>query len=270
MADEAEDVLELDAEMEAPEDDEQTDGTAPENEDDGESLIPTFGEESEAAPASESESSTIREMRSQLRQAQRELAEARKGHAPQKIEVGERPTLESCDYDEDRYNEQLDAWRDRKGQADKQQAEMDRAAEVEAKVWGERHTAYAAAKAKLPTDFAAAEQEVQTGLPIPHQNILLMSERSAALVYALGKDPAKLDALSKLDPIRAAMMIGKLEDKITMAKRTVPQPERQVSGNARLSDTADKQLAQLEKEADRTGDRTKLIAYRKKLKDQAA
>jgi hypothetical protein len=61
------------------------------------------------------------------------------------------------------------------------------------------------------------------------------------------------------------MQIGKLEDKIKVERRKpLPAPDRPVTGTASLAST-DKKLAQLEKEADRTGDRTALIRYRKSL-----
>ena len=49
-------------------------------------------------------------------------------------------------------------------------------------------------------------------------------------------------------------------------KRKAPAPDRPSSGAARMPGGVDKQLEKLETEAERTGDRTAVIAYRKKLK----
>lgn len=260
----ADDVLELDDEFEAQADDElEVDEQA-----DEELVLPTFGDDEGDAPAPVEDSSVIREMRAKLRDAQRELAEARKVNAPKPIIVGEKPTLESCEYDEDEYDTALLAWKDRKAEAEKQVEEADKRAEADRASWDGRAEVYKTAKAKLPeTEFADAEAEVQERLPITHQNVLLMSGQSAALVYALGKNPAKLAELSKIEnPILFAMAVGKLEDKLQMKARTTPDPDRPLAGNASPSINADKTLERLEKEADRTGDRTKVIEYRRSLK----
>jgi hypothetical protein len=49
-------------------------------------------------------------------------------------------------------------------------------------------------------------------------------------------------------------------------KRKAPAPDRAQSGSGAMPIDSDKQLEKLEAEAEKTGDRTKLIAYKKKLK----
>ena len=118
MADEAEDVLELETELEA--DDQQVEG------DEGEGSVEDVIEFAEdgAAPAPES-NSTIREMRQKLREAQREAAELRKQVKPQDLEIGEKPTLESCGYDEEAYDREVEEWKARKAQAQQALLEVD-------------------------------------------------------------------------------------------------------------------------------------------------
>lgn len=234
---------------------------------DAETEIPSFGEE--AAPAPESDNSVIRELRAKYREVVRENAELKRGAKPAKIEVGEKPTLESCEYDEERFETALDAWKGRKAQAEQQDREQQQRTEREREAWTERAKAYEDDKQRIAvSDYDDAEAAVFDTLPEPVQALIMLTGKPAALIYALSRTPAKLEELSKLDLARAAMMIGKLEDKLTVTKRALPDPDRPVRGNARPA-TADKELARLEKEAARTGDRTEVVRYKRKLKAQA-
>lgn len=268
MADDR-DVLELDPDdiVEGGEKDTEP-GNEPVNDEDEEELVIGFDGE-EAAPASEGDNSVIREMRRKLREKEREIADLRKGSEPKRIEVGEEPSLEGCDYDEDRFKSEWSAWKAREKQAAEQETEAQERTKKEQAAWGERIRVFETGKTRLAVaDFDDAEAEVSTALSNETMAIIMHSDKSAELVYALARNPAKLEELSKLNPLRAAMMVGKLEDRVTMSKRKLPDPDRPVNGNAAPA-SADKQLARLEKDAERTGDRTALIAYRRKLRDRA-
>lgn len=270
---EPEDVLTEDVQEEQEPRDDEAEPEDREDEEEGDEPTETFigfeGEEDEAAPASEGESSVIREMRRKLREKDRELADLRAGAAPAKIEVGDKPTLESCEYDEERFETALDAWKGRKAKAEQQDREQQERTEREQAEWSKRAQAYETSKASIPVaDYADAEKEVFAALPDATQALILMTDKPAALIYALSRDPARLEELSNLNLARAAMMIGKLEDKVQVKKRALPNPDRPVRGNAAPA-SADKTLARLEKEAEETGDRTKLVAHRKKLRNRA-
>lgn len=260
MADDAEDVLELEIEA-TDEDAEIEDQTIEATDEDGEDLI-SFGEEG-AAPAPEGESSTIREMRQKLREAQREAAELRKQVTPRTIEVGPRPTLEACGYDEEAYEAELDAWKDRKAQAERHEQEAEAQREAHAKQWAERVETYKAAKSSLKvSDFDDAEGEVFAALSEQHQSLIMLTDKPAALVYALAKNPAKLEALSKLDLARAAMMIGKLEDKLTVTTRKPPQPDTPLRGSASLGGS-DARLEKLKAKAQQSGNYDEYFAAKR-------
>jgi hypothetical protein len=84
----------------------------------------------------------------------------------------------------------------------------------------------------------------------------------------LGKNPKKAKELSELkDPVQFAFAMGKLETqlKITSRKTTPPPPEKKVVGNASAS-SSDDMLEKLRDEAARTGDFTKVVAYKRQLK----
>ncbi|MEW9855922.1 hypothetical protein [Novosphingobium sp. M1R2S20] len=268
MADEADDVLELEDELapEADEGEEQgeaVEGEGADSQDDEEDLI-AFGDE-EAAPASEDQTSTVRHLREKLREAQREAAELRKVTAKPKVELGPKPTLAEVDYDEDRYEQALDDWKSRKAQIEREEQAEQEQAKKASEEWAGRVQTYQSGKTQLRVpDFDAAEATVFTALPEQHQALLMMAKNPAALVYALSKSPSKLDELSKLDLTRAAMMVGKLEDKVSIQKRKPSaQPDTPLRGNAAVSGGEDREEARLAKEAEKTGDRTKLIAYRR-------
>lgn len=267
MADEA-GVLELDDEQAIAPDDEQEPEAEAGTEDDDETVI-AFGEPAEDGAAPVPESSVIRDLRRANRELAKKLHHVERGTQPQRIEVGEKPTLAACDYDEDRFEANLDAWKQRKAAAERTETEQQERVKAEADAWTKRAESYSADKASLRVpDFASAEDEVFSTLSEQHQALILMTDKPAALVYALSRDPAKLEQLSKLDLARAAMLVGKLEDKVTVtSKRKLPQPDRPIRGDAPVSSaSADKELARLEKDAERTGDRTALIAYRRKLR----
>lgn len=256
MADEAEDVLELETELEA--DEGQVDGDESEG---GDEDVIEFAEDG-AAPAPES-NSTIREMRQKLREAQREAAELRKQVKPQVLEIGEKPTLESCGYDEEAYDREVEEWKARKAQAQQAQQEAEAQREAHAKQWAERVETYKANKSSLKvSDYDAAEDEVFSALSEQHQSLIMLSEKPAVLVYALAKNPARLEELSKLDLARAAMMIGKLETKLTVTTRSKPQPDTPLRGGASLGG-GDKQLEKLKAEAQRTGNYDKYFAAKR-------
>ena len=267
MADDTDDVIELGPEIEIEELDEQTDGEAGEEGD--EELVIGFGGE-EAAPASGDDSSVIRDLRKANREMAKKLAAADRANQPQRIEVGDKPSMASCEYDEERFEVELDQWKARKAQADAQATELETRNETLARKNQERVEAFQADKASLRVaDFDTAEEEVEAALP-PAIMALVVRTGKAALLYGLAKNPEQLAALSKLDPstelVEAAFMLGELKAKMKMETRRTQSPERKVTGNAGFAPSTDKQLARLEKDAERTGDRTALAAYRRKLR----
>ena len=274
MADEAEDVLDLEEEQVIEDEVEDTEPENTEEPDEAEDIEQdetyfAFDDDEGAAPVPESESSVIRELRGRIREltAEKKAWEAQK--QPEQIEVGEKPTLESCEYDEERYEAELDAFKDRKVKAERLEAERNEEREKQAAVWEKTQADYEADKASLNLpDFDTAETEVAAVLPESHRALLLKSGKGAALVAALHRSPKTLEDLSKLDPADAAMMIGELRSKVQMKTRARPNPDRPVKGNA-ASTNADKELARLEKEAERTGDRTKLQEWKRQQRDRA-
>jgi hypothetical protein len=261
--------LELTEEMELNPDDESEEQREDEpdpsanDEADEQTVVAFEGEEPEKEP----DSSTIREMRQRLREKDRELSELRKASTPKAIDVGEKPTLAGCEFDEERFETELDAWKDRKAAADRQQqsqAEQSRAAN---EAWQQDLNTFEQKKAALEFDDAADAIESATlALDMVQQAVIVKSAQDPALfLYALSKSPAKAAELAKIqDPIKLAAAVARMEGAVKVTKtRKAPAPDRPLSGSGKLPEGADKKLEQLERESDRTRDMTKLIAYKR-------
>lgn len=277
MADLDDDTLDLTEELETEQGGEEKQEGQPETE--GEEALEDEDEvvsfEGEAAPASgEAETGLVKHLRAQLREKAKEVETLRKSApVPQPIEVGEKPTLAGCDYDEEAYEAQLDQWKSRKAQAEEQARTAEQAQKQAAEAWSAELQGHHEKKAALKfKDVQEAEEVALASLSQVQQAVIVKAaSNSAMVVYALGKHPAKLAEISKItDPIKLAVAVSKLEGKLSVTKRGgPPEPERIARGGAPVAQGKDKELERLEKEADRTGDRTKLIAYRQKLKAQA-
>ena len=176
-----------------------------------------------------------------------------------------KPTLESYDYDAEKYEAALTSYFEQKRQ---QADEAARAKEAEAQRqagWQAQLNRYATAKAdlKLP-DYDDAESAVQDQFSEVQQSIMLSgAENPALLVYALGKNPAKAKELAAItDPVKYAFAVAKLETTLKVTPRKAPPPEKSVSGTGSTSGAVDSQLERLREEAAKTGDYTKVMQYK--------
>ncbi len=211
----------------------------------------------------------IKERDRKLLQAERELEELRKKTAPAPVEVGPRPRLEDFDYDEDKHNAALDEYEDRK---------------VQAALQKQNETADNGLVEEAQTDVAKFQQSVQA-LTYPDAKDIVASVGEAmppalqyavaataldpaTFIYAMGKHPAKLqELLSIKNPTKQIAAIVRMEASMKVGQgRKAPEPDRPQRGNVAAVVKSDKKLEQLEKEAERTGNRTALVAYKKTLK----
>lgn len=264
------DVLELTEEVEDEDEEQEQQEDSQESEDEE---VPELSFGDEAAPASgEQESQTIRQMRKELREAQREAAELRRQVAPKTIEVGPKPSFAECDYDEERYEQAVDAWKARKAEAEKAETE----AQAAQRQWQE-HTeaqtrAYETGKSGLKFPDAAAFADAEADIlsePI-RKAVIEVADNPALVMYSLWKRPDKAAELSQIkNPIGLVKAITKLEVNLKVGtRRKAPAPEKITSGSASLAVGSDKTLERLEKDAARTGDRSKVLEYKRSLKSQ--
>lgn len=246
----------------------------PQGEDAEDEVLVSFEGEEGAPPSSEEkDTGLVRHLRAELREKERQLKAVQVQQQPQVVEVGQKPTLEGLNYDEEAFDREYDAWRDRKAQAEKQTAESQRAQTQQLDAWNKRVAEVGNQVTALNAkDFPHALEEVKAVFTDAQQVVLMRAPKNSAnVIYALGKNPAKAAELAKIsDPIDLAAELARLEGKLTVTKRNSPPPPEQiVRGSAPLSAQTDKQLARLEAEADRTGDRTKVVQYKRQLKAKA-
>lgn len=256
--------------------------------DEGEEDVVQIGDEE--PPASEEEKAapdwvkTLRVDQKQLKKRQRELEQENEalkarlggGQSSQAApKLPEFPKIADYDYDEDKYQEAVTDWNAKKRAADREvetrEASQKAAVDARQKAAQAVHEGYAKSKLALKVkDFQAAEDAVEAALEEVQQSILIAgASNSGAMVYALGTNPKKLAELASIkDPVKFAVAVGKLETEVKVTKRTStkPPPESTVRTGTGSASTSSATLDRLEAEAAKTGDRSKVIAYKRQQK----
>jgi uncharacterized protein YdaT len=192
--------------------------------------------------------------------------------ADPEIQVMEKPTLEGCEFDTDVYDEQMEAWRQNQQQLQAKKQKKQQAEQAENEAWNKKLSDYQAKRNALKvSNYQEAEDRVRQQLDTMQQSIVIKAASdSAVVVYALGKNQKILDELSQIkDPIDFSVAVARLESKLTVTAKTrqAPPPEQKVVRGGGL--TGDAELARLEAQAEQSGDRTAVIAYKRQLRRQA-
>jgi hypothetical protein len=215
----------------------------------------------------------VKGLRDQNRQLQRELREARQrlnSQVPTTPALGPKPTLEECGWDSTIYEAKLAEWLDTKKATDESTARQQQAAKTQEQAWQGKLATYQSAKTRLGVnDFEDAEAMVSNSLDTIKQGIIVSGAKDAALmIYALGKNPAKLKELAAIsDPVEFAFTVARMEAQMKVnSKRPATAPESRLTGDSRPSGTVNSQLERLRAEALKTNDYTKVNAYKAKLR----
>jgi hypothetical protein len=234
----------------------------------------------EPEPEAERAPEWVRDLRRSHRELQRKVREyeAREQTAPAAQTIptlGAKPKLEDHDYDTDRYETALESWYKQKDAVESAKRQQQQQAEEQQRTWQSKLDGYAKAKTELKVrDYEDAEATVQETLNVVQQGVVLQgAENPALVVYALGKNPKKAKELASIsDPVKFAFASAKLESQLKVtATRKPPPPERSApAGNAPISGTTDSVLERLRVDAERTGDMTKVIAYRRQQRAKQA
>lgn len=172
----------------------------------------------------------LRELKRQLEEIQSKPAEVQQ---PQSDVIPPKPTLESCDYDEEAFDAALTDWHEKKGRAEQGKQQQQRQQQEAQDRYNQRIAKHQERAAKLPVkDYAETEAIVRTELPSVHQSILIHAadEGSELIAYALGKNPQlRQRVAAETDPIRAAFLLGQISKQVSLApkarKSTAPEPE---------------------------------------------
>lgn len=263
-------------EITAADEDDETEAEA--EEEDG--VVVTIGEEAPPPEEEETERAPewVRDLRKQYREEKRrnkELQEqlAATTGATKVAELGQKPTLEAADYDTERYEKELAAWYERKRKHDEAEAARQAEAETAEREWKQKLEGYQSAKATLKVrDYDDAEEVVQDAFTVTQQGMILQgADNPALLVYALGKNPKRAKELASIkDPVKFAFAVARLETQLKVTKRKASsKPEPTISGTGRPSGSVDSTLERLRKDAEKTGDYSKVYAYKQRQKRSA-
>ena len=245
-----------------------------------EEVVVTIGEE--APPTEEEEQHAkapewVRELRKTSREDKRRIREleeklkstATTEHNPV-VKLGKKPTLEEHDYDTEKFEASLAQWYEDKRKSDEQAAIAEAAAKKQQEAWQSKLDSYGKAKTSLKVkDFEDAEIVTQDVLSVTQQGIILQgSENPALVVYALGKNPKKAKELaSETDPVKFAFAVAKLETQLKVTNRKAPPPpEKTVHGSGGTSGAVDSTLDRLRADAEKTGDYSKVLQYKRQKK----
>ena len=233
-------------------------------EEDEETLIVTIGDaepEQEPEPAP----SWVRELRKQNRELKKQLKEKEQLEIKKtELKLEPKPTLESCNYDEELKDQKLIEWYEKKKKFEAQETEKKKTVEAQEKEWQDRRQKHNQLKEELRVkDYDEAEDLVKEKLGVNEQGIIIHAAKNSALVvYALSKNEKKLDEMSKIkDPIKFAYELAKLETELKVTGRKAkPAPETTLKASGGTATTSSKALEKLREDAIKSGDFT---AYQK-------
>ena len=228
----------------------------------------------ESPPVEEEEKPHIRELRQRYRELQKRNRtledQAAKVETPAAPDVGTKPTLEGCGYDEEKFEQDFTSWQERTRTVAEVQRKKQQGEQASKDAWQAKMDQYqTAAKALKVPDFTDAEDELKARLSPTQQGLIVhVTEHPEHVAYALGKSPKEAERLAAItDPAKYAYELGKLESKMTVTPRKAPPPETKVVGSAARTSGSDKELDRLRAEADKTGNRTAVGKY---LRERAA
>lgn len=190
--------------------------------------------------------------------------------APVDEPAPERPTIEGCGYNTEIYDAKLRDYFAAEAKAETKKQALIAEAKAADEDYQTRLGGYVAGKTALrAADMDTAESVVRSKLTVEQQNVLIRnSDNPAQVVLALGRSKKALDDLAAIKDIdRYAYALAKLEGKITVTQKAPPPPESKLRGGlGQGSASLSSQLEAAEKEADRTGDRSKVVAIKRQIK----
>jgi hypothetical protein len=246
-----------------------------EDEDDEDEVVISIGEESPPQDEEVRAPAWVRELRKSNREKERKIRELEAKLNTTATEnkpfaLVAKPTLESCDYDSDEYEQKLAAWYEHKREYDAAEANVAAQRDAESKAWQDKLDSYAKAKASLKVrDYDEAEATALDTFDVTQQGIVLQgSDNPALLIYAIGKSTKRAKELAAItDPVKFAFAVAKLETQLKVTnRRASTTPERTITSGGRVSGSIDSQLERLRAEALKTGDLSKVMAYKRNKK----
>ena len=210
----------------------------------------------------------VKDVRNENKELKRELKRLKAQSEPQPVipQLREKPTIEGHDFDSAAYADDLEQWLNEKAQYD----EVVNTQKAKYEAIDNRYFASVDKMRKIAPDYDDVEETVISTLSLEKQGLLKVGiEDGAKLVYALGKSPNKLAELEQLDPVSFVKQLGVMEFQMSQKSRNPNKPQPKQHELTGAAGGGDSKLAKLEAEAAKTGDRSALIAYRKKMKQKS-
>lgn len=218
----------------------------------------------------------VRQLRKEHKELKRKNAEYERQlqtQAPSVPVVMREPQLSDpdIDYDTDIFKQKMLNYL--KSQEEVQRAELQKKQQQEnaAKEWAAKIESFNQGKKTLgvPLDEVNYAQDIVESLLDEQQQgvILHVTNNPAKVVYELGRNTAKLKELQAIkDPLKLAAELAKVELSASAPQRKpATQPEKRVGGSGNVA-SVDAQLEALRAEAAKTGDMSKVFAYKAQLR----
>ena len=252
----------------------QADEPLPEqdSENDSGEIVVSIGDEADGQQEQETAPEWVRDLRRKNREDQRRIRELEdkltKLSAPKTEPLGEKPTLEGCEYDPDVFERQLVGWHERKRKIESADAEAAAAQRKASEDWQKTLDRYGQQRTSLKVaDFDEVESTTADILDVIQQGIVISgAENPAIVIYALGKNEKKAKELAAItDPVKFAFAVAKLEAQLKISrKKPSTEPEKRVAqGSAPVSGAVDSTLERLRADAAKTGDFSRVVAYKR-------
>lgn len=242
--------------------------------DEDESSDDTEEDEGDGVPLPKKLRKVIKSKDKELRELKRKIKEHEQASKSENEpgELPEKPKLEDFDWDQEKFGDALIDWREKQSAHEQRIQAQKEQEQAQAEQWQQAEQRYVERKQalKIP-DFDDVEEVVQETFE-QHQigAIVGGAKDSAALLYAIGKSPSKMRELASIkDPVKFIWAVAQLEKELKVEKNSTrkpsAKPEKRVKGAASPA-AADKQLARLQADAEKSGDYSKVIAYKRSKK----
>ena len=235
----------------------------------------TLGDEVINAPDPEEQKAPrwVKDLRKQHKEAQRKIKELESQLTQPKQAVDQpkprakKPTLEDYEWDADKFQEGLESWFKDEQKHEIEAIKAQEAQKEAERAWQTKNEDYNKKKASLKvSDFEDAEHAVMQSLSATQQGIILQgADNPALLAYAIGKNPKRLAELAKMtDHVQFAFQVAKLEKDLKVVNRKpTAAPEKSITGTGRAVLKADSTLDKLRARAEKTGNYSEVIAYKR-------
>lgn len=230
-------------------------------------LVVQFGEEAPEEVEETDNREAMRNMRARIKELEAQVKD--KAPAEEAFRLGPKPTRAEFDYDEEAFDAATEKWYEDKRKFDDEQSEAEKAKAKATEEWNgrlERHMERKAELAKRVPDMDEAEAFVLETLSPTQQGILIeIAEDSAMLGYALAKNPTKAKELAgETNHIRFTKKLALLEASLKTSNRKAPPPnDRPLNSTSTSRGTVDGELDRLREDAEKTGDYSKVMAYKR-------